>query len=70
MRLITVSGAAGKLGKSEGTIRTWADSGRLRVFARLADGTRLFAESDVMALRKTGLAMDRHVGGTNREVRR
>jgi excisionase family DNA binding protein len=50
MRLLTVSETAHRLQRSEGTIRRWADSGRLPVAARLADGTRLFAVRDVAAL--------------------
>ena len=50
MTLFTVSNAAARLNKSEGTIRRWADNGRLHVFVRLSDGTRLFKESDVLAL--------------------
>lgn len=50
MELLTVSNAAARLRCSEGTIRRWADSGRLKTFVRLADGSRLFRERDVLAL--------------------
>ena len=50
MELLTVSNAAARLHCSEGTVRRWATSGRLRIFVRLADGSRLFRESDVLAL--------------------
>ena len=50
MELLTVSNAAQRLGRSEGTIRRWADSGRLKLAVRLADGSRLFRKSDVEAL--------------------
>ena len=50
MKLLTVSNAAARLRRSEATVRRWADSGRLKVFARLADGSRLFRESEVVPL--------------------
>ena len=52
MNLLTVSGAAQRARKSEETIRRWADSGRLTLAARLADGTRLFYPRDVDAARE------------------
>jgi excisionase family DNA binding protein len=48
-QLLSVGGAAHRLGRSERTIRKWADAGRLEVFTRLADGSRLFRESVVEA---------------------
>ena len=50
MELLTVSNAAQRLGRSESTIRRWADSGRLKLAVRLADGSRLFHENDVAAV--------------------
>lgn len=50
MELLTVSNAAQRLGRSESTIRRWADSGRLKLAVRLADGSGLFHESDVAAV--------------------
>ncbi len=50
MELLTVSNAAARLRRSEGTVRRWADSGRLKTFVRLADGSRLFRERDVLSL--------------------
>ena len=50
MKLLTVSRAAARLGRSEGTVRRWADSGQLKLFTRLANGSRLFRECDVAAL--------------------
>ena len=50
MKLLTVSQAAHRLARSEGTVRRWADSGRLPIATRLSDGTRLFAVRDVTAL--------------------
>jgi excisionase family DNA binding protein len=50
-QLATVCEAARDLEKSEATIRKWADSGRLPVAARLADGTRLFRREDIDAAR-------------------
>lgn len=50
MELLTVSNVAARLHRSEGTVRRWADSGRLKTFVRLADGSRLFRERDVLSL--------------------
>ncbi len=50
MELLTVSNVAARLHCSEGTVRRWANSGRLRIFVRLADGSRLFRERDVLAV--------------------
>lgn len=51
--LLTVGGAARRKRKAEATIRRWANTGRLPVAMRLADGTRLFRESDVDAAPET-----------------
>lgn len=50
MKLLTVSNTAALLQCSEGTVRRWANVGRLQVYVRLADGSRLFRESDVREL--------------------
>ena len=47
--LLTVSNAAQRLGKSEDTIRRWADTGLLGC-VRLGNGTRLFRLADVERL--------------------
>jgi len=48
-QLYTVSGAAHRLLKAESTIRRWSNTGRLPIAQRLADGTRLFREVDLIA---------------------
>jgi excisionase family DNA binding protein len=48
--LLTTSGAAHRLRVAEGTVRRWADTGRLRIVARLHDGSRLFSAVEVEAL--------------------
>ena len=44
--ILTISGAARLLERSEGTVRIWADSKKLRS-VRASNGTRLFREHDV-----------------------
>jgi DNA-binding transcriptional MerR regulator len=66
MELLTVSGAARRLEKSEKTIRHWSDIGRLRTAARLQDGTRLFHPRDVDAASGADANTASAVQGTER----
>jgi excisionase family DNA binding protein len=45
--LLTVSDAARSLGVSEGTIRAWADNGRLACVRTIGNGSRLFHQKDI-----------------------
>jgi DNA-binding transcriptional MerR regulator len=53
MKLVlhTVSTAARELDKSEGTIRYWSKTGKLRTF-RTPSGLRLFLASDIEELKR------------------
>jgi hypothetical protein len=47
MDFLTTSRVAHRLEASEASVRNWADAGRLRVVAKLPDGTRLFDPREV-----------------------
>jgi excisionase family DNA binding protein len=51
MALLTVSDAARRIGVASGTVRLWADTGKLKSIRTLS-GLRLFQDTDVEALRR------------------
>jgi DNA-binding transcriptional MerR regulator len=51
VELYEVGDVARRRGRSSATVRGWADTGRLKIFAVTPRGTRLFLPADVEALR-------------------